>query len=122
MKEYSSAFAIIEFIRCQQSTSNRRVMPKELVSNCLRKMIKSSLHQKEPNFESKFRPPLFDRDKSQPYCNFTEILLFLKADPDPEECLDNLKRDLNNGMVKINVMTLEGKFNSQGENSEKRQR
>lgn len=79
-------------------------------------MIKSALHQKEPNFDRKSTKKLshlllFYLE----YFSFPEIVPILRSDPDPNECLQLLKKDLKNGPVKTNCLMLQEKY---GANSE----
>lgn len=53
VKLYTSAFVIIQFIQNQQKYSAKILMSSDLVQMLLRKILKSALHQKEPNFDRK---------------------------------------------------------------------
>lgn len=74
-------------------------------------MIKSALHQKEPNFDRKsvkqFASVLL---LCLEVFSFSEIVPILRSDPDPNECLRLLKKDLKNGPVKTNCLMLQEKY------------
>lgn len=53
-KLYHSAFAITQFIANQQTKAEKLLISNDTMRMMLRKMIKSALHQKEPNFDRKF--------------------------------------------------------------------
>lgn len=53
-KMYRSVFAIIQFIRSQQNQSKIIVIANDTMSLFLRKIVKSGLNHKEPNFDCKF--------------------------------------------------------------------
>lgn len=61
VKLYNSAFATIQFIVGQQAHCDRILCANDTKKLLFRKMIKSALHQKEPNFDRKFNHLMADR-------------------------------------------------------------
>lgn len=53
MKMYTIVFSILHCIRTQQQFSNKKLLATSLESTYYRKILKSALHQKEPQFYSK---------------------------------------------------------------------
>lgn len=53
MKMYTIVFSILHCIRTQQQYSNKKLLASSLESTYYRKILKSALHQKEPQFYSK---------------------------------------------------------------------
>lgn len=55
MRLYTTVFSIVHLIRCQQKGSDRLLLAKSMEKTLIRKILKSALHQKEPQFHCKLQ-------------------------------------------------------------------
>lgn len=53
MKAYRCALRIVQFIGVQQSENGRKLICNDLMKQLLRRILKSALCQKEPDFDGK---------------------------------------------------------------------
>lgn len=90
MKMYTIVFSILHCIRKQQKYTNKKLLAVSLESNYYRKILKSALHQKEPQFHL--------------------LVPILRSDPKPDQMLATLKHELKNGLGKMNCLELTEKY------------
>lgn len=114
MKMYTKVFSIIHCIRQQQKFSTKKLMGTSLEKTCIQKILKSALHQKEPQFNREFAIlffPLFHIQHFTYHFPFIVVLVpMLRSDPDPEQTLTMLKNELKTGLAKMNCLQLTEKY------------
>lgn len=119
MRLYTTVFSVVQLIRVQQNGSERLLLAKSMEKTLIRKILKSALHQKEPQFQCKFQTTKFEVHTIQmdPLFVISVLVPMLRSDPDPEEALNILKADLKSGHTKINCLQLSEKYNESIGNS-----
>lgn len=90
LKLFSPVFSILAFYRQQQATAESKFIGKSSFQILLRKLLKVALQQKEPRADL--------------------LAIYLRSDPNANEALEALKRELSAGVPRVNCLLLCERF------------